>query len=120
MQTQRKQKIARLIKEVLSEHLLSELRFDISKNVLITISHVEVTVDFGIAFIYLSIFPFDKSDEILDIVEAKTKGIRLRLGKELGNQLRRIPNLEFRIDSSLDQLDKLNKELSGKGDNPKL
>lgn len=120
MQTQRKQKIARLLKEVLAEVISTELRFDIPSNILVTISHVEVTTDLSIAFVYLSIFPFESSEEIVEKIELKTNPIKKELGKELGSQLRRMPNLEFRIDNSLDKLDKLNIELSGKGDNPKL
>jgi len=78
---------------------------------LISVSVVRVTKDLGIARIYLSIFPSEFSEEILNELKAATKQIRGDLGRKVGKSLRVIPNLEFYIDDSLDYIDNIDKLL---------
>lgn len=120
MSNTRKQKFGQLIQEVIAEKLTQVLALELPKNALITVSHVEVTVDLGIAFVYLSIFPFEKGEEIMNIVENNQGKIRGIIGSELGKQIRRIPELLFRQDESLEKLGELDREMKGKGNNPKL
>ena len=72
---------------------------------LITVTVVRVTKDMGIARIYLSIFPSEHSQEILDEIKRHNKAIRGELGHRIGKSVRIIPELEFYIDDSLDYIE---------------
>ncbi|MCL4130949.1 UNVERIFIED_CONTAM: hypothetical protein GTU68_062211 [Idotea baltica] len=87
------------------------------RGVLISVSKVKVTVDLSVAKVYLSIFPNDKAKELLVGIKSNTPLIRHELAQRTKNQLRRMPNLEFFVDDSLEYIDKIEQSLKGK-DNP--
>ncbi len=78
---------------------------------LISVSRVRVSPDLSLAKIYLSLFPSDKGEELLKSIRSNTKSIRYDLGQRVRLQLRRIPELAFFIDDSLDYLDNIDKLL---------
>ena len=65
----------------------------------------------GIARIYLSIFPSEFAQEILEDIRLNTNILRGELGRKVGKSLRVIPALEFYIDDSLDYIEKIDKLL---------
>ncbi|MDX1284183.1 MAG: ribosome-binding factor A, partial [Draconibacterium sp.] len=64
-----------------------------------------------IARIYLSIFPSEFAEEILQQIRDSSKSLRGELGRKVGRSLRVIPDLEFYIDDSLDYIDNIDKLL---------
>lgn len=74
---------------------------------LISVSRVRVSPDLSIARAYLSIFPSAKGPELLDAIRANTKAIRYDLGQRVRMQLRKIPELSFFIDDSLDYIERI-------------
>ena len=105
METTRQQTIARLIQKELSNIFL--LQTKASKGVLISVSGVRVTPDLSIARAYLSIFPNNQRDELIENINANNKAIRFDLGQRVRHQLRIIPELEFYIDDSLDYAERI-------------
>ncbi len=105
MESNRLEKINRLILKELSEIFLLETKK--MRGVLISVTHVRVTPDLGMAHAYLSVFPSDKGAELLENINGNVKSIRFNLGKRVGQQLRVIPNLEFHLDDSLDYLENI-------------
>ena len=83
------------------------------RGILISVTKVKVTVDLGVAKVYLSIFPNDKGLELLEGIKSNTPLIRHELAQRTKNQLRRMPNLEFFIDDSLEYIDQIEKSLKG-------
>ena len=81
------------------------------RGVLVSVSVVRVSPDLGVAKAYLSIFPSNKSEELLEAIRANTKAIRYDLGQRVGKQLRIIPELSFFIDDSLDYIEHIDKLL---------
>ena len=61
----------------------------------------------SVARAYLSIFPSDKSKEMLENIRANTKAIRFDLGQRIRKQVRKIPELTFFIDDSLDYIENI-------------
>ena len=102
MESNRLEKINRLVLKELSDIFLLETKK--MRGVLISVTQVRVTPDLGIAHAYLSFFPSDKADELLENINSNIKSIRFDLGKRVGQQLRVIPNLAFHLDDSLDYL----------------
>ena len=82
-------------------------------NLLISVSEVRVSPDLSIAHIYLSIFPSDRPEAVLNQVLEDQKTIRYELGNMEHNQLRIIPELNFHLDTTLDHMERID-QLLGK------
>jgi ribosome-binding factor A len=109
MEGTRINKIERLLQKELSE--LFRKQTAIMRGTLVTVSSVRVSPDLSMAKIYLSIFPSEKTQEIKDSIEKNKKSIRYDLGQIVRMQLRRIPELVFYIDDSLDYVENIDKLL---------
>lgn len=123
METNRQKKIGALLQNDLVDILQGEVRKNGISNLVISISKVNVTSDLSIAKVYLSVFPTDNAGEILAAVRSNTPLIKHDLSQRVKMQLRKVPNLIFYIDDSLDQIEKLDKELKGENNpitNPEL
>ena len=93
MESNRQQKINRLIQKELGEMFLLEAKK--MQGVLISVSAVRVTPDLGIAHAYLSVFPSEKAGELVNNINDNVKTLRYNLGKRMRNQLRlfQLPSL---------------------------
>ncbi len=117
METNRQKKIGGVIQRDLAEILQAHLRDAGKTGILISVSKVKVTTDLSQAKAYLSIFPAKNAEEILkELNEVKPK-IKHEVALRTKNQLRRMPNLEFFIDDSLDYIENIEKSIKGE-DNP--
>ena len=111
METTRQNKIARLLQKELSEIFQQQTRS--MHGVLISVSTVRISPDLSVARAYLSIFPSEKSAELIKNINDNMKSIRYELGTRVRYQLRIIPELKFFVDDSLDYLEHID-ELMGK------
>lgn len=100
MQETRQNKIARLLQKELSSLFQAETRK--THGVLVSVTRVRISPDLSICTAYLSIFPSEKANEIMQNIQASEKTLRYNLGTRVRNQLRIIPELRFFIDDSLD------------------
>ena len=105
METTRQNKIARLLQKELSEIFL--LQTKAMPGVLVSVSAVRISPDMSIARVYLSVFPSDKSEEMVKNINNNMKSIRFELGTHVRHQLRIIPELKFFVDDSLDYIEKI-------------
>lgn len=103
MESTRLNKIGRLIQKELSDIFLKQTKA--MPGVLISVSVVRVSSDLSVAKAYLSIFPSQRSEELLEAIRSNTKAIRFDLGQRVHLQLRKIPELSFFIDDSLDYIE---------------
>jgi ribosome-binding factor A len=109
MESTRLSKIDRLLQKDLSE--LFRKQTAMTHGTLITVSTVHTSPDLSVAKVYLSIFPSEKGKELLDTIEKHKKTLRYDLGQLVRNQLRRIPELVFYLDDSLDYVENIDKLL---------
>ncbi len=116
-ETQRQRKIASVLQRDLVD-VLQKAAQDGMQGVIISVSKVSVTPDLGVAKVYLSVFPSDKRETIIEGVTANTHLIRHELAQRTRNQLRRMPELLFFGDDSLDYIENIDKSLKGLDDNP--
>ena len=105
MDSTRLNKIERLLQKELGDIFQKQAQG--MSGILISVSAVRISPDLGIARIYLSIFPSDKGNELLENIRANTKAIRFELGQRIRTQVRKIPELSFFIDDSLDYLENI-------------
>jgi len=81
---------------------------------MISVTVVRITPDFSIAKVYLSLFPSDKSKETFAIVQEHTKKIKHELAQKVRYQFRKMPELQFFIDDSLDYVERIDNLLANK------
>lgn len=123
MESNRQKKIA----SVLQRDLVDVLQGSASRNgmqgVLISVTKVKVTVDLSNAKVYLSIFPTGTAAELIKGIKQNAPLIKHELAQRTRHQLRRMPELEFYIDDSLEYIDQIDRSLKGLDnpiDNPEL
>ena len=117
METNRQKKIGGVIQKDLVDILQGEVRKNGVTNLIISVSKVVVTTDLSVATVHLSIFPQDKAKETLVAIKTNSKLIKHDLSQRVRLQLRKVPNLVFFIDDSLDYIEKIDNALSSK-ENP--
>lgn len=78
---------------------------------LVTVSGVNISPDLGIARVYLSVFPSNDGLNIIKEINLSVVKIRYELGKIIRHDLKRIPELVFFLDDSLDQIDRIDNAL---------
>lgn len=112
METTRQAKIARLLQKELSEIFRQQTAK--TRDTLVSISSVRVSPDLSVAKAYLSIFPSEKSAEMLRSITASAKTIRYELAQRVRFQLRKTPELQFYLDDSLDYIENIDHLLEDK------
>ena len=117
METNRQKKIGGVLQNDLVDILQGEVRKNGLTNLVISVSKVVVTTDLGVARVYLSVFPQNRAQEILEAVKSNMPLIKHDLSQRVKLQLRKVPNLSFYIDDSLDYIEKIDNALAGK-ENP--
>ena len=117
MEANRQKKIAGVIQKDLAEVLQNAAR-DGMKGVIISITRVNVTSDLSTAKAHISIFPTTNRDKIFEGIRSNTTAIRYEVAQRTKKQLRRMPELSFHIDDSLDYIEEIDKALQGKNEDP--
>ena len=117
METNRQKKIAGVLQKDLVDVLQSAAREGM-KGVIISVTKVNVTSDLSEAKIYISVFPSERREELIKGIIANTIMIRHELAQRTRHQLRRMPNLLFFADDSLDYIENIDNALKGNEDNP--
>jgi len=110
MSSIRLEKVASLIKREMALIFQQNMN-GMFGGVMISVTNVRVSPDLGLAKIYLSFFPVEKRDSSLKDVEEKNLHIRKILGDSVGKQIRKIPELKFYLDDSLDYFEEINRLL---------
>ena len=88
------------------------------QGVIMTVTKVHITPDLGEAKVYLSVFPTDNRDQIIKETQQHSNAIKYKLAQRTRHQLRRVPELQFFIDDSLDYIEGIDKALKGDVVNP--
>ena len=99
METTRQAKISRLLQKELSEIFRKQTAK--IRGSIVTVTTVRVSPDLSVAKAYISVFPSDKSEAVLESVRKSAQSIRYELAKIVRYQLRKTPELSFFLDDSL-------------------
>ncbi len=112
MESTRQQKISKQLQRDMAEILQRDCA-EIFKGLLLTVTSVRVSPDFGYAKIYVSVFPFDRGEQVLKSLEANNWALRKALGARVRHQLKVVPELEFFIDDSLEYIESIDRAIKG-------
>ena len=116
-ETPRQKKIGTVLQQEIAALLQNAIRKGNVSNLMISVTKVNVTSDLSIAKVYLSIFPNNLASSYFENLKENRSQLRHDLSQKMKNQLRRIPELHFYLDDSLDYIEAIEKELD-KGENP--
>jgi len=108
MSSTRQNKIERLLQRDLGD-IFQKGTTSLFKGKMITVTTVRVSPDLSTARIYLSLFPVDDKQEFIDYINGIEGQIRFDLGKRVRHQLRKVPELSFFVDDSLDYIENIDK-----------
>ena len=117
METQRQRKIAGIIQKDIAEVLQRAATDGGLLGTLISVTKVAITTDLSIAKVYVSIFPPKEAKSLLEGITSNAQLIKHELAKRTKNQLRRVPELNFYLDDSLDYIERIEESLEGE-ENP--
>jgi ribosome-binding factor A len=105
-ESKRQKQIGQLVMEEMSDIFRRE-GFSMVQGGMVSISKVMVTADLLEARIYLSLFQIKDTDALMQSIKEKTSEFRKQLGMRVKNQLRRVPELVFYLDDTLDYVFKM-------------
>ena len=117
METTRQKKVSRLLQKDIAEILQYKVKKEGNYGILLSVTKVSVTADFSVAKVFLSVFPSEMSKQTLDEIIRMSSRIRHEVAQKTKKQLRKVPELLFFLDDSLDYIEKIEDSLKGH-DNP--
>ena len=108
MDTKRQKQVAETVKRHFTMILQQEGSYIYGAGTLVTVTEVKMSPDLGITKIYLSVFNReDKANVILEL-ESQYRRLRQSFGQRVRKHMRRVPNLSFFLDETLDEMYRLN------------
>lgn len=105
-ESKRQKQVGQLVMEEMSDIFQRE-GVNIINGGMVSISKVSVTPDLLEARVYLSLYKIDKPEELMKEIASRTGEWRNQLGKRVRHQLRRVPELQFFLDDTLDHVFKM-------------
>ena len=105
-ESKRQKQVAGLIQEEMND-IFRRLGLGMIDGGMISISSVKVTPDLLEARIYLSLFQVTDADETMKKVEDRIWEVKKELASRVRQQLRRIPEIKYFIDDTLDNVFKM-------------
>ena len=69
---------------------------------MLTVSEVRISPDLSVAKVFVSIFPSEKQESVMKLLEENKRALRGELGRKVASQLRIVPEIDFYLDTTLD------------------
>jgi ribosome-binding factor A len=108
METKRQRQVAELMKRNFSEVLQSEGTYIYGTKPLVTVTKVIVSPDFSQAKIYLSVYNIEDKQTVILEMEDNIVRLKQALTHRIRRHIRRIPDIAFYLDDTLDEMYRLN------------
>ncbi|MDX1408944.1 MAG: 30S ribosome-binding factor RbfA [Saprospiraceae bacterium] len=103
----RQQQVAEMVRRHFSQVLQQEGRY-LFDDALVTVTSVKMTSDLGLAKIYLSVYNTDDKQSLVLMMEEEKPRLRQALATRIRKHVRRIPDVDFYLDDTLDEMYRLN------------
>ena len=100
----RQLKVAREVQRDLSEIIRSRGMAAFG-GAMVTVSEVRISPELSVAKVFVSIFPSDKADQVMKLLNEEKRTLRGELGRQVSSQLRIVPEIDFYLDSTLDYVE---------------
>ena len=109
----RQEQVSELVRRNMGTVLQNEGAYIYGATPFVTVTEVQTTSDLGICRIYLSVWNTEDKQSVILKLEEEYPRVRQALGYRLKNQLRRIPELQFYLDDTLDEMYRLREVFDG-------
>ena len=106
----RQKKIESVLAKEINEILRVNAR-EFCLGAMVSTTSIKVAPDLSFAKVYVSVFGAKDNDEAFAHLKNSSSEVRFQLGKRLGKSMRRIPELAFEIDDSLDYAEEIDRIL---------
>ena len=108
METKRQKQVAEVVKRNFSMVLQQEGGYIYGSSILVTVTGVKMTPDFSMANIYLSIYNTENKQAVILELEDNHSRLRQALANRIRKHVRRVPDIAFYMDDTLDEMYRLN------------
>lgn len=105
MTEKRTERINRLLEKELAEILRQETAK--TSGLMVSVSAVRTSGDLSTARVFISVFPSEKGNEIIENIRAQAGRVRNALAEKVRHQLRILPNLLFELDDTIDRMERI-------------
>ena len=112
-ESNRQKKIAGVLQNDLAIVLQKMLRDSGQVGIIISVSKVTVTTDLSLSKVFVSVFPPDTSELIVKELNVLKPKIKHQIAQKTKNQLRKMPDLVFYNDDSLEYINNIEEAVKG-------
>ena len=113
VESNRQKKIAGVLQNDLAHVLQKMLRDRGQLGIILSVSKVTVTTDLSLSKVYVSVFPSDNAVQVVKELNDNKPFIKNQIAKKTKHQLRKMPDLVFYNDDSLDYIESITKAIKG-------
>ena len=104
METKRQKQVGELLRRYFSMILTEEGSLIYGRDKLVTLTHVQMTPDLLIANMYVSVYGTDFKQEVILEIEDNYQRLHQALIRKIGKQMRRMPEMKFHLDDTVDEM----------------
>lgn len=104
METKRQKQVGELLRRYFSMILTEEGSLIYGRDKLVTLTHVQMTPDLLIANMYVSVYGTDFKQEVILEIEDNYPRLHQALIRKVGKQMRRMPEMKFHLDDTVDEM----------------
>ena len=112
MESIRQKQIGELLRRYFGMLLTEEGSNIYGRDKLVTVTVVRMTPDLLVAKIYVSVYGTENKQEVILELEDNLPRLRQALASKVGKQMRRVPELEFFLDDTIDEMYRVDALLS--------
>jgi ribosome-binding factor A len=104
METKRQKQVGEQIRRYFSMILMQEGSYVYGSNKLVTVTEVKMTPDLLLAKIYISVYGTENKQEVILEMEDQKQRLRQALAAKVGKNMRRLPEIAFFLDETVDEM----------------
>ena len=104
MESIRQKQIGEQIRRQFGTILQEEGSLIYGRDKLVTVTNVKMSPDLMIAKIYISVYGSENKQEVILEMEENIVQLRRSLARKVGKQMRRVPEIEFFLDDTVDEM----------------
>ncbi|MBL7825740.1 MAG: 30S ribosome-binding factor RbfA [Saprospiraceae bacterium] len=104
MESIRQKQIGEMLRRFFAMILTEEGSNIYGRDKLVTVTEIKMTPDLLIAKVYISVYGTENKQEVILLLEDNYTRLRQALASKIGKQMRRMPELEFFIDDTVDEM----------------
>jgi ribosome-binding factor A len=120
MESIRQKQVGELIRRFIAMILTEEGRNIYGSDKLVTVTDVKMTPDLLISKVYVSVYGVENKQEVILLLEDNLTRLRQALAAKVGKQMRRMPELEFHLDDTVDEMYRVSNLLNRVSEEDKL